>query len=463
MSLTRLTRTGVGQIVEFVPTPEPDFLAEILVAFANADGGTIVAGAFANGSLNQSLMVDDVESSLLSAQSLCRPPVRVEWRSSETDSGLPVLLFVPRSTDLHSLNDGRVLIRSGRVNRPLGGEEILQLASGKGSGEFETELAVGATRDDFDQDVVDEYMQKRKERLPHAIADTEDQILREIGALAPDGMPTVAGLLLFGRKPQSFMPKSGLLFVRFLGQAGQHGSTTRSAQYGRREEIIGPLPRVIRDAWDVLWQELNPRDTVNHGLAREQTADYPPGAVREALVNAVAHRDYRLSGRQIEIRMYDDKLEIISPGGLPGYITVDNLVDEHFSRNPRMVGGLFCWGYIEELGTGIDRMIDEMARAGHPNPEFKATPFSFTVTLFNRRDRTPMFEWEGDMNERQLKALNYVQQYERITNREYRELCPHVSGETIRLDLVDLVSRGMLLKIGDKRGTYYILKAKPQG
>ena len=203
-------------------------------------------------------------------------------------------------------------------------------------------------------------------------------------------------------------------------------------------------------------------DSVNAGLVREQRADYPPGAVREALVNAVAHRDYRLSGRQIEIRMYDDRLEFVSPGGLPGYITLDNIVDEHFSRNPRIVKGLLYWGYIEELGTGIDRMIDEMARAGHPNPGFKATPFSFTVTLYNRRDRSPMFEWEGDMNERQLKALNYVQQYERITNREYRDLCPHVSGETVRLDLADLVSRGILLKIGDKRGTYYILKSKPR-
>jgi len=458
MALNRLTRKGAGQIVEFVPAPDASHMAEILVAFANADGGTIIVGASPNGSLNQGLMVEDIESALLEAQGRCRPPVRVEWQTSEADQGLPVLLYVPRSVDLHSLNDGRVLIRSGRINRPLGGEEIRQLASGKGSGEFETEPITGASIDDLDQSVIGEYMQKRKERLPRAISDTEDHILEEIGALTSDRVPTVTGLLLFGRNPQVFMPKSGLLFVRFLGQDGQHGAATPSAQYGRREEITGPLPRIIQEAWEVLWQEMNPKSTVNNGLTREQTTDYPPGAVREALVNAVAHRDYRLGGRQIEIRMYDDKLEIISPGSLPGYITLDNLVDEHFSRNPRIVGGLFAWGYIEELGTGIDRMIDEMARAGHPNPDFKATPFSFTVTLYNRRDRAPMFEWEGDMNERQLKALNYVQQYERITNREYRELCPHVSGETIRLDLVDLVSRGILLKIGDKRGTYYILK-----
>ncbi|MGC8825529.1 MAG: ATP-binding protein, partial [Anaerolineae bacterium] len=168
--------------------------------------------------------------------------------------------------------------------------------------------------------------------------------------------------------------------------------------------------------------------------------------------------DYRIRGRQIEIHMYDDLLEITSPGGLPGYITLDNIVDEHFSRNPRIVNGLYYWGYIEELGTGIDRMMSEMARAGHPPPVFHETPFSFTVTLYSRRDRAPIPVWEEDMNERQLKALNYIAQHGRITNREYRQLCPDVTAETIRLDLADLVARGILLKIGDKRGTYYILK-----
>ncbi|MGQ9459045.1 MAG: ATP-binding protein, partial [Anaerolineae bacterium] len=171
-----------------------------------------------------------------------------------------------------------------------------------------------------------------------------------------------------------------------------------------------------------------------------------------------AHRDYRLRGRRIEIRLFDDRLEVTSPGGLPGYITLDNIVEEHFSRNPRIVAGLFQWGYIEELGLGIDRMIETMVEAGHPPPHFRATPYSFTVTLYNVRERPAIPAWQRDMNERQLQALAYIQKHGRITNREYRELCPSVSPETLRLDLADLVDKGVLLKIGDKRGTYYILK-----
>jgi ATP-dependent DNA helicase RecG len=119
---------------------------------------------------------------------------------------------------------------------------------------------------------------------------------------------------------------------------------------------------------------------------------------------------------------------------------------------------LYQWGYIEELGLGVDLMVEEMVRAGHPPPMFKDTPYSFTVTLQNIRERAPLPDWTRTMNERQTKALAYVQAQGRITNREYRSLCPDVSAETLRLDLADLVERGVLLKIGAKKGTYYILK-----
>ncbi len=214
---------------------------------------------------------------------------------------------------------------------------------------------------------------------------------------------------------------------------------------------------VIRRAWEIVAEEMRTGAVVTE-LEREERTEYPVAAVREALVNAVAHRDYRLGGRRIEVRMFSDRMEVTSPGGLPGFITVDNIVDEHFSRNPRIVSGLYQWGYIEELGLGVDLMIDEMVRAGHSPPKFKDSPYSFTVTLYNARRREPQPRWTRTMNERQAKALAYVRERGSITNREYRQLCPGLSSETLRLDLVDLVEKGLLLKIGAKKGTYYILK-----
>ena len=230
--------------------------------------------------------------------------------------------------------------------------------------------------------------------------------------------------------------------------------------YSRRDEISGPLAQIIERSWTILMQEMR-LEAVVTGLRREERTEYPTIAVREALVNAVCHRDYRLTGRRIEIRMFDDRMEIHSPGGLPGYITIDNIVEEHFSRNPRLVNGLYHWNYIEELGLGVDKMIEAMVQAGHPQPVFKATPHSFTVTLFNAKERKAQASgsaWESSMNERQLRAIQFMRDNGRITSRDYQDLCPNVSPETLRLDMVDLTDRGVVMKVGMKRGTYYIMR-----
>jgi ATP-dependent DNA helicase RecG len=429
-------------------------LAESLVALANSDGGLIVLGIDRDGRPMVEVWEEEAELALREAAALCRPPVPSQFQSVELPAGRFIGIQVPRSLELHSLADGRVLVRRRDENRPLTGEEIRALATARPTADFETEPVPGAKPDDLDTRVLREYLEKREARTGDRTASVSE-LMHEIGATNREGNPTLIGLLLFGRNPQAFLPQSGVIFVKFPGTEprGEDGGIG----YGRRDELTGPVARIIERAWAIVFDEMRVGATVS-GLEREELLEYPRFAVREALVNAVAHRDYRVSGRRIEIRMYADRLEIISPGGLPGYMTVDNLVEEHFSRNPRLVNGLFQWGYIEELGLGIDQMIEEMLQAGHPPPEFRATPYSFTVALSNKRERPSAPKWTRNMNERQARAVNFVRESGSITNREYRQLCPDVSPETLRLDLVDLVDRGILLKIGSKKGTYYILK-----
>lgn len=362
---------------------------------------------------------------------------------------------VPRSIELHALSDGRVLIRSGARNRPLGGQEILRLASAKSTGSYEAEVVPGATREDFNRKMIDEYLAKRAERTKRPYNGKIDDLLVEIGALTADGNPTITGVLLFTEYPQQWIPQSGVVFAKFVGTTPRGESGL--AGYTRREELTGPLPRLIESAWNLIWSEMAVSAVVK-GLEREERTEYPAFAVREAIVNSICHRDYRLRGRRIELRMYSDRLEVISPGGLPGFITVENIKDEHFSRNPRLVNGLFQWGYIEELGLGIDRMIEVMEQAGHQPPTFDARPYSFAVTLFNEREKPKQPDWVRNTNHRQARALQYIKENGSIRNSDYRELCPGVSSETLRLDLVDMVEKGILIKVGAKKGTYYILK-----
>ena len=446
-----------SQTLAFLPAPDAEALAETLIAFANAEGGTVILGADSGGKMGRVLLADEMDDVYQAAQRLCRPTVRTEWQNNEElPGGTVAVLRVERSGQVHALADGRVFVRRGTDNRApesAGGRAAL---GGRPLGEFELEPVAGARRSDLDDDVIDAFIERRQKRSARDTTLPKDRLLQQIGALNDERIPTVSGLLLFGKEPQLFMPQSRVIFVKFedtspRGPGGAFG-------HGRREEMVGPMAAVLERAYRVMLEEMD-KHAVVRGLQRYEETEYPTSAVREALVNAVAHRDYRITGRGIEIRMYTDRLEVISPGGLAGPMTLDNLVEEHYSRNPRLVKGLYEWGYIEELGLGIDRMIEDMQRAGHPKPGFAATEHSFTVILVKKQDARAAAQAKGiELNERQAKAMEHVQRKGTITNSEYRDLCPEVGPESLRLDLADLVTRGLLLKIGDKRGTRYILK-----
>ncbi|MEM7801481.1 MAG: ATP-binding protein [Chloroflexota bacterium] len=445
-----------GQQLAFLPYVDIEPLAETMVAFANSSGGMIILGIDYYGNPTEEIFPEDAESAIQAAMSSCRPPVMGAWQDIPTRAGPLIGFRVDRSEDIHTLDDGRILVRAGSANRPLTGEEVTQLAGDRTYGDFEEDVVAGASvEDDFDEELIQEYLEKREERGA-SWTGSRMELLFESGAITSDGLPTVTGILLFGRNPQAYMPQCGAVFVRFAHTEPR--AADGQAGYGRRDEIRGPLPRVVERLWNIVWDEMRVGAVVN-SLQRTELTEYPAFAVREAIINAVCHRDYRVKGRRIEVRMYADRLEIISPGGLPGYMTLDNLVEEHFSRNPRLVNGLYYWGYIEELGLGIDRMIEEMVQTGHEPPTFRDTGHVFTVSLFNRpTGRQVLPTWTKSMNERQARALAHVRENGSITNREYARLCDGVSAETLRRDLVDLVNRGALLKIGSKKGTYYILK-----
>ena len=159
--LSSITNRKPGQRLAFIQEANPDHLAECLVAFANSDGGTIVIGLDSDGRPVDGIWEEEVESALRLAAGLCRPPVPSSWQAVEQADGAIVSIEVNRGRELHSLVDGRVLIRSGRENRVLDGLEIGRLSASKSSPDFETELLPGARQEDFDQEILDAYLAKR--------------------------------------------------------------------------------------------------------------------------------------------------------------------------------------------------------------------------------------------------------------------------------------------------------------
>jgi ATP-dependent DNA helicase RecG len=312
----------------------------------------------------------------------------------------------------------------------------------------------GAGWDHLDQQKVDRYLQA----VPVLrVLPVQEALVKRGCVVEHDGrlVPTIAGLLLFAEDVERFI-HSQVTVVRYAGRE-------MSDQFVR-EDIRDTLPEQVRRVESAVLVNLRTGARIA-SLQREERLEYPLKAVREAIVNAVAHRDYSLRGDDIRISIFTDRVEFHSPGRLPGHVTVQNIVEERFSRNQVLVQVLSDMGFVERLGYGIDRMIKLMADDGLPLPQFREMANGFVVTLhgpgeeFVSQPASQLREWRLlGLNERQIAALEYLGENGRITNREYQALSSEVSSETIRRDLADLVSRGLLLKIGKKRATYYIFK-----
>jgi ATP-dependent DNA helicase RecG len=209
MSLTQtVLNQRPGQNLAFLPNPRPEAIAETLIALANAEGGTVVLGMSPDGKLGDLYVVEEAQEALQAATRLCRPPVPTGWQMEELAEGLVVLLRVERGSEMHKLWDGRILVRKGIENHLLETAEASQLANTRTDGDFETQLVPGASRDDLDDDVIDDYMERRQERSPRSSVLPKDRLLQQIGALGEGRAPTVSGLLLFGKEPQFFMPQT---------------------------------------------------------------------------------------------------------------------------------------------------------------------------------------------------------------------------------------------------------------
>jgi len=484
-----------------------DDVAETLVAFANGQGGTLVLGVAGRARAKPEGLSDPgaARELLLEAALACTPPLILPLPQAVQLGAVTLLVAsVPAGLSQVYALHGKYLRREGGTNQPLGPDALRRLLLERGEVSWERATPEGATPDELDPARVAAYARRIG---PDAEQDPWGLLYRR-GCVQPgdggrwtvdgsgqpdddgrwtvDGSPepsdgesppghrlpstvyrptvhrptvfrpTNAGLLLFAHRVEARFPQAELTLVHYRGRD--------MADAFEREDVHDTLVEALRRAERWLMEHMR-KGSRMVGLERHDWTQFPPGAVREALVNAVAHRDYSVRGEGIRVSLFSDRLEVYSPGRLPGHVTVQNLMDERFSRNESLVQVLADFGLIERLGYGIDRMLRQMEDAGLPPPSFRETAAGFLVTLAGQpgEERAPdsldTREWARiGLNERQIGAMLQLAEQRRITSRELQERAPDVSPETIRRDLADLVERGMLLKVGDKRATYYILK-----
>ena len=469
---TLIQRGASEQLALLQPDVPQDDITDTIVAMANCSGGRVVVGV-----KNRSIMgVADAEQTcnqIIESTLSLNPTLIMSMPTTKKISGKTLVIAeIPKGLPHVYAHQGRYLQRHGATNIPLLPNDLRRLMMQRCEFSFEAEIAHNSTLDDIDWQQAERYTK----RLTGMNQSTPQEILHQRGCLIKRGdafVPTHAGILLFGRSPQQFIRSSEITAVRFAGE-------TMSDTFNR-QDITGTLVEQIQRIETFLIDHLRKSVKLNGKMQRDEDYEYPMQAVRELVVNAVAHRDYSIQGDNIRLLMYSNRLEIHSPGSLPGPMTIENLKEERFSRNPIIVQILSDMGFIERLGYGVNRVIELMKSQGYDAPTFINSEHGFKVKLSKQRqvkaeaEAVPiapppdaiteeLLHFNGvykgqEINPRQESALVYLHQKStsRITNSDLKSMFPEVHPETIRRDLVDLVNKNILKKMGQKRGSYYIL------
>lgn len=353
----------------------PRALADTLIGFGNADGGHVVVG-LSDGKVEgtdssperrnaQMQATHDFSSPLVRSRAELLPCIR---------NGVPdnLLVFQVEPGDgVHANQKDEVFLRVGDENRRLSFAQRQELQFDKGQASYEARPCTGTSREDLDDDLVRQYASALQ-------ATDADRVLAARGLIDEDTL-TFAGCLLFGSDPQRFLPEA---FVRVLRYRGRSRGSGARQQLVRDVKLEGPIPRQLLEAQKVIL-EVQPVRRALAGAGRfEDVALVPEDAWLEGLVNAAVHRSYSLAGDHIRVEVFDDRIEISSPGRFPGLVDLsDPLHTTRFARNPRIARVCADLQFGQELGEGIRRMFEEMRIAGLEDPVYRQTAGSVHLTL----------------------------------------------------------------------------------
>jgi ATP-dependent DNA helicase RecG len=450
--LVNLLKEGESERVEFKPSlSQTDKILECVSAFSNTNGGILVIGVRDTGEV---IGVDIGKRTLESLANRIKQntdPANYPSISVENVEGKNVIVIeveVSKSKPVFAFD--KVYKRVGRSNQRVTSDVIRKLALEGKKIYWDEAICEGANLEDIDEEKVRWFLKEaRRERELNIPLDASvDEILLRLNLLKEEAL-TNASVLLLGKSPQKFFLQAEVRCVRFKGNEPVKPFIDMRVISGTIiDQVDKSLDFVLEHIPKAVWLDGKPQ--------REEKYQYPPDAFREAIVNAICHRDYEERGN-IQIRVFDDFLEIWSPGQLPEPLTLEDLKKTHKSvpRNPLLARQLFWIKFVEEVGTGTNDMIDYCREWGIPEPEFKHVTGDFVVTFFGKL--TDRYYDDLGLNERQIKAVDYIRKNNSITNRELRKLFPDLTRETLRKDLNDLVNKRILVKKGEKRGSFYEL------
>ena len=430
-------------------------LKDLIPAFAMTEGGLIVIG------INDDRSLHGCELTQRVADSITRPGrevgVDVQYRQIRVD-GVPVIVVaVPEVRGrIVTTSDGRLLRRVGSDIQPLVGDQLARFVRQREDVPGEDEALPRFSSEDFDIDLINQALSTDHRSPVEASEFLRGLVDLDVAVPQPppaDPKVTVAAAILFARDPRAYAAGAAVQLVRRTGVGPGPGPASA------REEAFGPAAYLVERCLEFIAANTKHYQVVI-GSRREVWPEYPTEVLREAILNALAHRDYHVRGTTVDITIWDDRIEIHSPGGLPAPITIENIRTEHYSRNRRIMRVLKMIGLVEEYGEGVDRMFDAMeARLMEP-PVIMATADSVTVTLRNRFlvsvEEQAWLSLLGHLHlsSTERRVLAATRREGSITRRRILQLMPDVNAEAV---LKGAVAKGLLNRIGQAGGARYEL------
>jgi ATP-dependent DNA helicase RecG len=353
-------------------------VGDLMVGFANAEGGLLAIGLYdgrVEGVATSPRRINDWRQA---AHDFTVPPVRhhvleLDCTNQHGEADAIVVMEIDPSDRVHENVKGQSFLRVGDENRRLGPLEVQELRFDKGESTFDGQPPPGDLPTDPDAGLVRRYQEALR-----ATSEAEVVLAARGLAAAGSGGLTVAGLLVLGRNPQAHFPEAHVRLLRYGGSSRETGARANVLADVRVE---GPLPAQIEGARARLREWIPTAMRLGREGRFEESPLIPEFAWLEAIVNAVTHRSYSFGGDHVRVELFEDRLEVISPGRLPGLVRLDNIRNTRFARNPRIARALSDLGYGRELGEGVKRMFEEMSRAGLPDPVYAEGPAWVRVTL----------------------------------------------------------------------------------
>lgn len=447
LDLKKIINSGETELVEFKEKLS-ESLYKTISAFANTQGGEIILGVDKKGNIKgidkSPRFLEDLTNRIVNKLS-----IYPEIKTIDLKGKRAIIIKVNRSSYPVSY-EGRYYERVGNTTREMKPQKLRGYLLNSTTWDS---LTNEHSLNEIDIETVEHFLRLavNKKRLPaESLKDSPVVVLQKLNLIVNRKM-TNAALLLFGKDPQKY-------FINLCVRIGRFKTETTIID---DKWAKGNLFKQFEETINIIRQHISVRYEIKD-FQREDIWDYPIPAIREAVVNALIHRNYSNIGNFIMIKVYDDHIWFFNPGGLPVGITIEELKRPHSSvfRNPLIAKVFYLAGYIEQYGSGTLRMIDWMKEAGLPEPEYKEEMGGFSVYFYKDIYTEENLRKMG-LNERQVKAIMYVKEKGRITNKEYQKGFS-VSRQTATRDLTELVNKKIFeLRGKGKRDAYYtIIEAK---